>query len=90
MLDDAVAAIADLVPQRQTPRGLQAIVHAAVDKMKDDKWLYEEKITTGRFRQGHALRVDWTKSPWSNPDSPDGAPAIFTERPARDDEMARC
>ena len=32
--------------------------------MKADGWLVEEAITTGRFRRGRGLRVDWSRTPW--------------------------
>ena len=38
-----------------SPDDLRAVVHAAIDKMKVEGWLFEEKIKKGRFRQARAL-----------------------------------
>jgi hypothetical protein len=65
ILDDVMTAVAEATAPRQwPPRDLRAVVHAAIDKMRKDGWLYEEKIKGGRFRQGGALHVKWQNTPW--------------------------
>jgi AAA domain len=89
LLDDAMAAIADATAHRQwRPKDLQAVVHAAIDKMKGDRWLYEKEIEKGRFRQRSGLYVDWAKTAWPKPGSPgsDGSPAAGGE--VSDEELA--
>ena len=65
LLDDAIAAVHHATaPKQWRPNDLEAVVHAAIDKMKKDEWLYEETIEQGRFRQRSALCVAWQTTPW--------------------------
>jgi hypothetical protein len=71
LLDDAMAAVKEAtVPKQWPPGDLRAVVHAVIDKMKKEGWLYEEDIKKGRFRQGLALCVNWQHTPWPNSASP--------------------
>jgi hypothetical protein len=70
LLDDAMAAVANATAPRQwQPCDLQAVAERSIDSMRADKWLVEEEITTGRFRRGRGLRVDWPRTPWSSADA---------------------
>jgi Bifunctional DNA primase/polymerase, N-terminal/AAA domain len=65
LLDDAMAAVANATQSRQwSPGDLRAIVHAAINKMKVDGWLHEDKIEKGRFRRRTGLFIKWEKTPW--------------------------
>ena len=61
-------------PRPWQPGDLRAIVERSIDSMKAEGWLVEEQITTGRFRRGRGLRVDWPCTPWPKADV-DGAAA---------------
>jgi len=51
ILDDVTTAVAEATAPRQwPPRDLRVVVHAAIEKMRKDGWLYEEKIKKDRFR----------------------------------------
>jgi AAA domain/RepB DNA-primase N-terminal domain/Primase C terminal 2 (PriCT-2) len=70
LLDDAMAAAANTTAPRQwQPCDLQAVAERCIDSMRADGWLVEEEITTGRFRRGRGLRVDWACTPWAGADS---------------------
>jgi hypothetical protein len=69
-LDDAIAVVQHVTAPRQwLAEDLQAVVHAAIGKMKGDRWIYQDVIKTGRFHGGSALHVDWGKTPWPKPAS---------------------
>ena len=69
IIDDAIAAAAAASGSRQWPPGdLEALVKRAIDAMEAEGWLVEEEITSGRFRRGRGLRVNWPHTPWPNAD----------------------
>jgi AAA domain len=87
LLDDVMGAVANATAPRQwLPEDLRAVVHGAIDKMKAEGWLYEDKIPKGRFRGTLALLVDWEKTPWSkaNTDSSAAADTAMPEQEGDD------
>jgi len=71
LIEDALAAVKRATkPRRWLPGDLEAVVLAAVAKMKGDGWLQEKVIEKGRFRGRLALWVDREKTPWPSPASP--------------------
>jgi hypothetical protein len=90
LLDDALAAVTTAMAPRQWKGGdLRAVVHAAIDKMKVEGWLYEDKIKRGKFRQALALYVEWSRTPWPNPASQaSNSTAADEEEPADGDEIS--
>ena len=68
LMDDATEAVANAT----APRGwraddLKAITARTIGSMKSEGWLVEEVISSkGRFRRGHGLKVDWSRTPWEN------------------------
>ncbi len=63
------AAAAASANRQWHPGDLEVVVKRAIDSMKADGWLVEEEITSGRFRRGRGLRVDWACTPWPNANS---------------------
>jgi len=77
IIDDAMEAVANAnAPRQWQPGDLQAVTQRSIDAMKAEGWLVEEGITSGRFRRGQGLRVDWPSTPWSGVTP---APADTTE-----------
>jgi hypothetical protein len=75
LLDDAMAVIGNATAPRQwVPIDLEAVTKRAIDKMKKDGWLVEGEIEAGRFRTGRTLRVDWSRTPWTDAGSDGSAP----------------
>jgi hypothetical protein len=68
LIDDAMAAVASVTAHKQWhPGDLRAVVERAIAGMKADGWLADIEITTGRFRRGRGLQVEWSRTPWAAP-----------------------
>jgi hypothetical protein len=85
LLDDAMAVIRNATAPRQwVPIDLEAVTKRTIDKMNEEGWLVEGEIEAGRFRKRLMLRVDWSRTPWTDAGSdgsaPLGDPAAHAEK----------
>jgi hypothetical protein len=84
ILDDAVAAIERITPDREwLPRDLRATAERALETLKHDGWVVVEKIEKGRFRRSHGLRAVWERTPWAEERrnlQEHGGPTVRTEQ----------
>jgi len=68
LIPDAITAVQNATSHRSWhPGDLEAVVRRAIDALKSEGALVDEEIKSGRYRRGHGLRVDWSRTPW-----PDG------------------
>jgi AAA domain-containing protein len=92
LLDDAMAGAKDATAPRQwRSDDLRAVVHAAIDRMKVEGWLFEGTIEKGRFHGSSALYVRWQNTPWpKTASSTNGGSAAATseEESADEDETS--
>jgi hypothetical protein len=72
LLDDAIAAVRNATASQQWGAGdLEAVTKRTIDKMKTEGSLIVGDMTglmsnPGRFRKGRGLKVEWSRTPWSN------------------------
>jgi AAA domain len=62
---DAVTAVRNVVGSQMPEEDLSAIVDRIIKDLKSKAVLVEYPISTGRFRKGQGLSVDWSKTPWA-------------------------
>jgi hypothetical protein len=86
LMEDLMDAIAKVPASGEWHRGdLRAVVERAVERMKADGCLVEEQITTGRFRRGRGLRVNWSRTPWStHADAAPTSPSTSNQDPLQE------
>jgi hypothetical protein len=84
ILENAIATVRLATPDREwLQRDLRATVERELEALKQDGWVVVERITKGRFRRGHGLRVLWERTPWAKEREnlhQHGGPTVRTEQ----------